>query len=98
MEDSRWVAFAKMKLRGFVSDWGHKIDNNNNIAFYCPPINRWIDMHKMPEDKYMYWNTLQQESITCKQGALLIDEYIAKFCGLNFRCIVKKGRFHDNQS
>ncbi|XP_026417196.1 uncharacterized protein LOC113312676 [Papaver somniferum] len=90
-ESSR-VKLASYKLKGGAAAWWETLCEDRD-KYHKPPILPWTRMRRLLRDKFLpkdYKKQLFIKLQNCRQGAKLVEEYVAEFYGLVARNQLKE--------
>ncbi|XP_026437818.1 uncharacterized protein LOC113336036 [Papaver somniferum] len=82
--ESSQVKLVAYKLKGGAASWWEKLGEDRRNA-HKPPIRTWQRMKQLLRDKFLPRDYMQQLFIklqNCRQGARLVEEYVAEFYAL----------------
>ncbi|XP_026400411.1 uncharacterized protein LOC113296317 [Papaver somniferum] len=82
--ESSQVKLVAYKLKGGAAAWWEKLGEDRRNA-HKPPIRTWKRMRQLLRDKFLPTDYMQQLFIklrNCRQGARLVEEYVADFYAL----------------
>ncbi|XP_026415923.1 uncharacterized protein LOC113311300 [Papaver somniferum] len=82
--ESSQVKLVAYKLKGGAAAWWEKLGEDRRNA-YKPPTRTWQRMRQLLRDKFLPRDYMQQLFIKlqdCRQGAILVEEYVDEFYAL----------------
>ncbi|XP_026434078.1 uncharacterized protein LOC113331593 [Papaver somniferum] len=92
--ESSQVKLVAYKLKGGAAAWWEKLGKDRRNA-HKPPIRTWQRMRQLLRDKFLPRDYMQQLFIklqNCRQGARLVEEYVAEFYAL-----VARNQLHETE-